>query len=165
MEGWRVAAYRRGLRAPGPEDTTSFSPVLPERIGPVITDTGMVAEFGRSLAQIERDFSDEAQRVGLKAAFAKYGRSDAINMGGPARPGFVVGAPAISEAVSQGEPDSGSSVSWGPDRVLVASSGDLGVTIGMIRPNTPSPGGPAGFPFFTVWRRNSPGEPWRYIAE
>lgn len=164
-EGWRVAAYRRGLRAAGPGDTATFSPVLPERIGPVIADTARVAGFGRGVAQIERDFSDEAQRMGLKAAFTKYGRPDAVNMGGPVRPGFVVGAPAIGEAVSQGEPDSGSSVSWGPDRVLVASSGDLGVTIGMIRPNTRSQGGPAGFPFFTVWRRNSPGEPWRYIAE
>lgn len=164
-DGWRVAAYRRGARAAGPGDPVSLPPVLPERIGPVITDTGIVAEFGRSVARIERDFSDEAQRIGLKAAFAKYGRPDAVNMGGPARPGFVVGAPAISEAVSQGEPDSGSSVSWGPDRVLVATSGDLGVTIGMIRPNTPSKGGPAGFPFFTIWRRGSPGEPWRYIAE
>lgn len=164
-EGWRVAVYRRTRRAEGGVSPDSMAPALPERLGPEITDTAVIAGFAKSLDQVERDFSDEAQRIGLQAAFAKYGRDDAINMGGPGRRGFVVGARAISEVVSQGEPDSGSSVSWGPDRVIVASSGDLGVTIGMIRPNVATPGQPAGFPFFTIWRRATPADPWRYIAE
>lgn len=164
-EGWRVAVYRRTRGAEGPTSPDSLAPVLPERLGPEITDTAAVAGFAKSLDQVERDFSDEAQRIGLQAAFAKYGLDDAINMGGPGRPGFVVGARAISVVVSQGEPDSGSSVSWGPDRVIVASSGDLGVTIGMIRPNATAPGQPAGFPFFTIWRRSTPADPWRYVAE
>ena len=51
----------------------------------------------------------------------------------------------------------GSPVSWAPDRVVVAASGDLGVTIGMIRPNEPPPAGAApGFAFFTIWYRASP---------
>ena len=50
---------------------------------------------------------------------------------------------------------------WAPDRVIVASSGDLGVTIGMIHRNDKS----ASFPFFTIWRRGSPMESWKYIAE
>jgi hypothetical protein len=49
--------------------------------------------------------------------------------------------------------------------VIVASSGDLGVTIGMIHPNTPRAGQPANFPFFTIWRRANPTAPWRYVAE
>ena len=43
--------------------------------------------------------------------------------------------------------------------------GDMGVTIGMIRLNAPPASGqPAGFPFFTIWRRGtppSPGDTWR----
>jgi hypothetical protein len=71
------------------------------------------------------------------------------------------------EAVSQlaGQPADGSTLNWAPDRVIVASSGDLGVTIGMIHPNTPRAGQPASFPFFTIWRRASPTAPWRYVAE
>jgi hypothetical protein len=36
----------------------------------------------------------------------------------------------------------------------VASSGDLGVTFGYIRPNAPQPGPPQPFPFFTIWKRD-----------
>ena len=50
-----------------------------------------------------------------------FGRADAVNMGGP-RPDFVRGADSISVAVSANEPSTGSSVSWGPDQVIVASS-------------------------------------------
>jgi hypothetical protein len=49
--------------------------------------------------------------------------------------------------------------------VIVASSGDLGVSIGMIRRNQPVTGQPTAFPFFTIWRRATPTAPWRYIAE
>ena len=80
---------------------------------------------------------------------------------------FVIGAEAIARLVSEGGPASGSPVSWGPDRVIVASSGDLGVTLGMLHPNAPAADGSraAGFPFFTVWHRTNPVAPWRYIAE
>jgi hypothetical protein len=69
--------------------------------------------------------------------------------------------------VAEGEPPTGSSVSWAPDRgVIVASSGDLGVTIGTIVVNEPdSTGARQSFPFFTVWRRAGPDQPWRYVAE
>lgn len=67
----------------------------------------------------------------------------------------------------EGKPAEPSPLSWAPDRTLVASSGDFGVTIGLIRRNTPSADRnvPPGFPFFTVWRRASMNDPWRYIAE
>jgi hypothetical protein len=56
---------------------------------------------------------------------------------------------------------------WAPDRVIVASSGDLGVTIGLIRETAPGsdPNAPTVFPFFTVWQRSSPADPWLYVAE
>ena len=50
--------------------------------------------------------------------------------------------------------------------MIVASSGDLGVTIGTIVVNQPdSTGAHQKFSFFTVWRRSSPDQPWRYVAE
>jgi len=59
-----------------------------------------------------------------------------------------------------------SPVSWGTEHSFVASSGDLGVSIGTIRPNHPDADGQSnGSPFFTVWRRDGPDAPWRYIAE
>ena len=91
----------------------------------------------------------------------KYGSADAMNMGGPGSPSFVFGSAEIGKLVSGGKLDEPSPVNWAPDRVIVASSGDLGVTIGTIHRNDKS----ASFPFFTVWRRASPTDPWRYIAE
>ena len=90
-----------------------------------------------------------------------------MNMGVAARSTFVVGADSIGVAVSEGEPATGSSVSWAPDHgVLVASSGDLGVTMGTIVTNeADSTGATQSFPFFTVWRRAIPDQPWRYVAE
>ena len=163
--GWHAAAYKRG-RASGPAEAEPMPPALPPSLTAPETDPAKVEMFRQSLDTAERAFSRDAQQIGLKAAFARYGRADAVNMGGPGRAQFVVGADSIGAAVSQDEPDSGSSVSWAPDRVIVASSGDLGVTIGTIVANQPdSAGVTAKFPFFTVWRRDGVDEPWRYVAE
>ena len=119
----------------------------------------------RAQTAAEKAFSDEAQKVGLGAAFAKNGRADAVNMGGPKAVSFVVGAEAIGRAVGEGSPTDRSEVEWRADRVLVASSGDLGITFGMIRFHEPKKGQPAAVPFFTIWRRDDTSLPWRYIAE
>ena len=163
--GWRVAVYNRAPRADSAVSLARMPAVLPARlVSP--SDSSAVEKFRSSLDQAERGFSDEAQRIGLGAAFVKMGRPDAVNMGGPGRPGFVIGSEAIGAVVSEGRPATGSPVSWAPDRVVVAASGDLGVTIGMIRPNEPPPAGAApGFAFFTIWYRASPSDSWRYIAE
>ena len=86
-------------------------------------------------------------------------------MGGPKDAGFVVGSEAIGRAVGQGEPTDSSGVAWNADRVLIAPSGDLGITFGMIRILKPAANQPAAVPFFTIWRRDSPTGRWRYIAE
>ncbi len=85
-----------------------------------------------------------------------------MNMGGPGP--ILVGLDEVTAGFPEGE--TASPVRWGTERSLVASSGDLGVSIGTIRPNGAVPAGqPAAFPFFTIWRRDRPAAPWRYIAE
>ncbi|MCC6989623.1 MAG: hypothetical protein IT181_11530, partial [Acidobacteria bacterium] len=116
----------------------------------------------------ERAFSDEAQKVGLGPAFAQFGHATAVNMGGAASAGYVVGAEAIGRLVGGERPGPPSPVEWSCDVALVASSGDLGISFGFIRPNTPPAGAtvpPQGAPFFTIWTRPSAAAPWRYIAE
>jgi len=103
--------------------------------------------------------------MGIGRAFVQYGTADAINLGRPDDPGFVTGSENIAKLVAQGVPDGTSPVSWAPERVIVASSGDLGVTIGWIVPNTPSADRPAKNPFFTIWRRANASAPWKYVAE
>jgi hypothetical protein len=164
-EGWRVTAYRRTPRPEGHVTTTLMAPALPARMVPPTSDAESIAAIGRSLAAAEKAFSDEAQTIGIGAAFAKHGRADAVNMGGPKAPGFIVGADSIGRAVGEGSPTDRSEVEWSADRVLVASSGDLGITFGIIRILEPEPGRAAAIPFFTIWRRDSPAAAWRYVAE
>ena len=129
------------------------------------SESATISQHEASLAAAEKAFSDEAQKIGLGAAFAKHGREDAVNMGGPKTVGFVRGAAAIGREVGEGSPTDRSEVEWSADRVLVASSGDLGITFGMIRFHKPPEGQPTAVPFFTIWRRDDSSRSWRYIAE
>jgi ketosteroid isomerase-like protein len=163
--GWRVAVYKRARRAAGPVSQDLLPPALPARLVAPSADAAAVEQFRVSLGDAERAFSKDAQSIGLGAAFTRYGSADAVNMGGPDKPGFVHGNVDIGKNVGAGSPTDSSPLAWGPDKVIVASSGDLGVTIGMIRPNKPEAGKPAAFPFFTIWRRATASDPWRYVAE
>ncbi len=165
-EGWRAAVYGRG-RASAPANADPVPPLLPAGAMAPSADSLVIARYRQSLDTSERAFSRDAQQIGLRQAFVRYGSPEAMNMGGAARPAFVVGPDSIGAVVSEGEPATGSSVSWAPDQgVIVASSGDLGVTLGTIVVNQPdSTGHHQMFPFFTVWHRAGPEEPWRYVAE
>ena len=165
-EGWRVAVYKRVRAAEAPASPQMMPPSLPARFVPVTTDAAAIEEFRRSLDAAERAFSAEAQKIGLGAAFAKYGHPDAVNVGPPTQPEFVKGAEAIGRAVSDGSTSTDPGLSWAPEHVIVASSGDLGVTTGMIQPKAGADGKqPPAIPFITIWRRATPQNAWRYIAE
>ena len=165
--GWRVLTLRRRRAAPGPRDVAARVPSLPGRLVAPVRDPGRDAALRASLAAAEQAFSDTAQIVGLQLAFERFGRADAVNLGGAGASDFVHGSPAIGRSVGAATAGQPSPVSWRADHaVIVASSGDLGVTFGYIRPNAPDARRPAGgAPFFTIWRRDSPSSPWRYIAE
>jgi hypothetical protein len=161
--GWRVAVYRRRPRGQGAVSSALMPPSLPAGMTAAQTDSAVIEAARASLAKAEAAFSAEAQSIGLAAAFTKWGRADAMNIGPPDAAGFIVGAEAIGRSVGAGTPATSSPVVWAPDhRVIVASSGDLGVTLGTIRPND---GKNPPIPFFTIWRRDGPSGVWRYIAE
>jgi hypothetical protein len=161
-EGWRVAAYRTVARQPGEASTAMMAPSLPAFAARERSDARLIEAQRASLAAAEHAFSDRAQQVGLRVAFREYGRADAMNMYRGA--GFDIGLDAITGNFDAAE--TVSPVSWSTERSFVASSGDLGVSIGTIRSNHPGADGRTeSFPFFTVWRRDEPNAPWRYIAE
>jgi hypothetical protein len=156
-EGWRVAAYRQTPHEPGEQTQGMHAPSLPAAPAPS-------PDAAASLAAAERAFSDRAQQIGLAAAFREYGRPDAVNLGAGGA-AFVTGVDAISASVDSSGATT-SPVSWSTERSLVAPSGDLGVSMGVIRRNVaPTDGSTGRFAFFTIWRRDGPGAPWRYIAE
>lgn len=129
-----------------------------------------VTVYRKSLEDAETAFSNDAQVVGIGPAFTKWGSPDAINLGPPDVPVFIVGNDRIGVGVGVGGGSQapGSPVRWGADqKTIVAASGDFGVTVGHIVPNAPGADGKPqpGRPFFTIWRRDSVRDPWRYIAE
>ena len=166
-EGWRIAVYKRARAEQSPDSRSMLSPALPAALVAASSDAATIGRYRSSLADAEKTFSNDAQKVGLGPAFAKHGSADAVNVGPPTSPTFVVSAEAIGRSVGAGSEGKPSPVSWAPDvGVIVASSGDLGVTFGYIRPNTPPPAGqPAEIPFITIWRRPNPNAPWKYVAE
>ena len=159
-EGWRVAAFKQMPRPAGKVSFDLLPPSLPASLTPPVVDPAVLAANRHSLADVEQQFSGEAQQIGLKAAFRKYGRPDAMNMYEGAA--FTIGLDAITATFPE---ESTSPLYWSAERTLVASSGDLGVNIGTIHRKAPEAGKPASMPFFTIWRRDSPGDPWRYVAE
>jgi ketosteroid isomerase-like protein len=165
--GWRVLAYKRGQAKQMPP-LTPMGNVLPPKLVEPAKDAVLIEQYRKSLADAETAFSNEAQKIGTGAAFTLYGSPDALNLGGPGTPTFLIGNKAIGAAVGGDQPPTGSQVSWGPDvKTIVAASGDFGVTIGHIVPNAPGADGKPqpGRPFFTIWRRDTVKDPWRYIAE
>jgi ketosteroid isomerase-like protein len=151
-EGWRVFAYKRA----GRRETTPLAAAAP-----VIGMGARTDDAVATLTAAEKAFSDEAQTVGLRAAFRKWGRPDSVNIG--AADAIAVGADAIGAGVAGPEP--GSPVTWAADEVLVAPSGDMGLSYGLLHAKSPPKGQPATIPFLTVWARPKPGDPWRYVAE
>lgn len=162
---WRVTAYKRTPRPDGEVSLELLPPSLPLRTTKPSVDQALLLRNGMSLSAAEQGFSNDAQTMGLGAAFMKYGAPDAMNMGSDAA--FLSGPEDISRSVGGNTPSATSPVSWRSDKVLVASSGDLGVSIGVIWRNAPPPQGEISlrFAFFTVWRRATPNDPWRYVAE
>jgi hypothetical protein len=161
-EGWRVAVYRQIVRPAGEVSLALVPASLPGFAAAPNADRAATAAHQRGLAAAEAAFSDRAQAVGLRVAFREYGREDAMNMYEGAA--FRTGLDAIAAGFPEDE--TASPVRWSTERSLVASSGDLGVSIGTIRTNAPAANGrPGAFPFFTIWRRETPDSPWRYVAE
>jgi ketosteroid isomerase-like protein len=161
-DGWKIAAYRRAPRAEGQVSTAMREPSLPAKIVPVTKDASVIAKSAKEVGDAERNFSTLAGKIGLGPAFTQNSAPDAMNMGGAQNADFLFGPEAIGVGVGAGE-SGPSKLTWGPDTVLVASSGDFGVTIGHI--NAPAEGGqPARrFPFFTVWKKV--GAVWKFVAE
>lgn len=166
-DAWRVAAWRRRpVDTNVVLDSTMLAPLLPARPLPAADAAGVVA-YRQSLVAAEQGFSDLAQRIGVGAAFAEMGDEQAVNVGPSSLGRFVVGPRAIAMAVSGNQPlTAPSAITWNADTALVAPSGDLGITFGVIRPKqVPADNPNAGASFFTIWRRSSPNAPWRYVAE
>ena len=159
--GWRIAVYKRAPKPDGEASLELMAPSLPEQALKPTTDAATLAAYKASLDKAERDFSDLSLKIGLAPAFVANGRADATNLG--AGPSFTVGNVNIGADVAK---FTGPPIKWAPDDVIVAATGDFGITWGFITPLKPPENGEnRGGPYTTIWRRAAPDQPWRYVAE
>jgi hypothetical protein len=164
-EGWRVAAYKRAIRPPGKVELGERPPAVPPAsAGPNALES---VRDSAELQQIEREFSRDAQN-GFAAAFRKYAAPDAAHMGGGDDASFLFGPEAISRPL-EGPPPPGITTTWAAGDAIAAASGDLGVTIGSITTTVAATDTTEARrndrPYFTIWRRDSPTVPWRFVIE
>ncbi len=113
----------------------------------------------RQLLELERELSAAAQQHGLGSALAaSIDPADGIVI----RPGEAYAGP---EAISTGltQPSNAGQMYWQPDRVHVASSGDMGVTSGRYVQVMRGAEAVQGR-YLIVWRRDGAGE-WRILTE
>lgn len=165
---WKVSVYRRVPRPPGDVSLAGMAPVLPPRGVAPDDDPARRARLAEELAEVERAFSRDARGgPAIGDAFARYGDPSAANAGGRSV-SFVFGPRAIGDNVQRGL-TAGTHIEWAPVETRVASSGDLGVTIGFIAVRPADKDGKASpvarLPYFTIWRRDDVRLPWRYVAE
>jgi ketosteroid isomerase-like protein len=115
----------------------------------------------KEIEETEKEFSAMAQQEGIPAAFLAFAADDAVLMRNNI---LVVGKEAIKESLGTGSGDN-ASLTWEPDFVDVAASGDLGYTYGKyIYTLTDSAGNKQvqeGI-FHTVWKRQQDGS-WKFV--
>ena len=149
-----MAAFKRTARAAG---TVSLTP--PPGFETPTTEhrryfpnTDPATEL-QALFAVDRAFSDAAQ-LGVADAFAAFAAPDGAQTGGNIA-SWAFGPDAIRAAFTGVAP----TFTWAPELGDVATSGDLGFTVGFVYS-----GAVATSKYFTVWQKQSNGA-WRYVVD
>ena len=117
----------------------------------------------QEILDTEQAFNDFLKEEGMQAAFLKFAADDAVLMRNDA---LVKGKQAISERFkNQSSQNPDISLTWKPDFVDVAQSGDLAYTYGQYVfssiDSTGTKSESKGI-FHTVWKRQADGS-WKYV--
>ena len=152
---WKMAAFKRVARAPGAVSLTPpagfETPTTRHRR--YYPNTEPESELTELFA-VDVAFSDAAQ-FGEADAFAAFAAPDGAQTGGSNMASWAFGPEAIRAA----HPAAPVAFTWAPALGTVATSGDLGFTVGFIYS-----GATAVSKYFTVWQKQPNGQ-WRYVAD
>lgn len=115
------------------------------------------------IIQAEAEFNQMAADQGIPAAFEAFAADDAVILRGDS---LIRGKEAIKKYYDRRYDSKDNIVlTWKPDFVEVAASGDLGYTYGSYKYVSTEPIGNVKIStgtFHTVWQRQTDGE-WRYV--
>lgn len=162
---WRVIVYKRAGRAA--TDIVMKEEAAPLKPAFKVTHNSAQdsTKFAAELDAAERNFSTESAVIGLSTAFTKNSADDAHHVGAPTDAEFRRGPKDIGAGIaSGGEPPLGA-ISWAPEKVHVANSGDLGITFGYITIKSPDGSAPRKVSYLTVWKRNGLTDKWKLAVE
>ena len=153
---WRLVAYAE-VGAPPVGDVTLNGTAPPGQ--PL---NGREASWREDLRQTDNDFSDAALRSGLGAAFSTWVAPTGVMFVGTE---LVTGPEEVREVYARAT--SNSSLVWRPVHSGVASSGDLGFTVGEYVATGSNASGAVSQRFgkyLTVWRKQRDGA-WRFVVD
>lgn len=127
------------------------------------TNEGSTQIWEKEIIETEQNFSVMAEEEGIYKAFLTYAAENAVLMRNDT---LVIGKKNITEYyIKQAPENQNVSLTWKPDFVEVAASGDLGYTYGHYTYSyTDSSGTSIKYTgvFHTVWKKQSDGT-WRYV--
>ena len=122
-----------------------------------------IEKWKNEIVDTEQEFAEMALNEGIPKAFLTYAAEDAVLMRNNS---LIIGIEALKENYKNKNLDSGTvSLTWKPDFVDVASSGDLGYTYGKyVYTTTDSIGNTNTVEgiFHTVWKRQADGK-WKFV--
>lgn len=122
-------------------------------------DNSRIEKWKQEILDTERSFAKMASEEGIYKAFTYYAADEAVLMRNNK---LIIGKPAIMQ-LYQGKDSKG--LSWEPDFVDVATSGDLGYTYGRYTFTYADSSGKTVTDrgvFHTVWKRQEDGS-WKYV--
>ncbi|MBM3882107.1 MAG: DUF4440 domain-containing protein [Verrucomicrobia bacterium] len=115
-----------------------------------------------ALIEVDREFAQAAQELGVGEAFARFAAEDALLL--PMSEAPVKGREAIRQHFP---PESAVTLTWAPREAQAARSGDLGYTWGTYEVRGVGPDGRATVrhgKYVTIWRQE-PGGAWKWVVD
>ncbi|MCB0658395.1 MAG: nuclear transport factor 2 family protein [Saprospiraceae bacterium] len=125
------------------------------------TPTINLDERKAEIRQAEKSFNDLAAKEGIRAAFVQFADTGAVLLRGNR---LIQGKEEI-DAFYAGQPLHNVKLTWSPDFVDVAQSGELGYTYGpftYLAMDTSGQTRESHGIFHTVWRRQADGS-WKFV--
>ncbi|MDH5602686.1 MAG: nuclear transport factor 2 family protein [Cyclobacteriaceae bacterium] len=122
-----------------------------------------IKKWKNEILEAEKNFSDMAREKGISKAFLYYAAEDAVLNRNDS---LIIGKESIRAIYTIDDVKSeNTSLTWSPDFVDVASSGDMGYTYGKYQyTRKDSLGNPTAIEgvFHTVWKRQHDGK-WKFV--
>ncbi len=127
------------------------------------TEEAPIEKWKVEILNTEQEFAEVAQQKGIPEAFLMYAAEDAVLMRNNS---LIIGKQSMRENFeSMKSAPLNQTLSWNPDFVAVASSGDLGYTYGKYTYTTTDSIGNTKVEegiFHTIWKRQPDGK-WRFV--